>query len=89
VYGVTPSWADQAKRADFKAEATRTGGQVLTLNTADPGTNLEISHGIERSQRQALLTMPIARSFDQPWPGALLMLLGLAGMMLAAWGTRS
>lgn len=89
VYGVTPSWADSADRTDFTTQLARSGGKVLALNTADPDTNLAISHGIETSQRKALLTMPTARSFDQPWPGATLMLLGLAGMVLAAWRTRS
>lgn len=89
VYGVTPSWAAPADRDAMRTQLARTGGQVLTLNTGDPAGNLAISHGIEAGQRRALLSAPSARSFDQPWPGAVLASIGLAGMVLASWRLRS
>lgn len=88
VYAVVPGWIEEPNRAELESEVRRTGGELLTLNPADSRVNLTISSAIERSQRRAIMTLPSARSFDQPWPGAVLILVGLAGMMLAGWRRR-
>lgn len=89
VYAVVPEWMEAHHRAELEAHVARTGGEILTLNPHDPRVNLTISKGIENSQRRAIMTLPSARSFDQPWPGATLIAVGLAGMLLAGWRLRA
>lgn len=83
VYGIAPEWIDAGGRNDMETEVARTGGQVLALTPGDSLAAATIARGIEKTQRKAMLRAPLARSFDQPWPGALLALLGLAGVVIA------
>lgn len=83
VYAVVPSWMEAQHRAELESNVRRTGGETLTLNPADARVNLTIARGIENSQRRAIMTLPSARSFDQPWPGAALIAVGVAGILVA------
>jgi len=85
VFAVMPESEHPAQVDELRTVTQRTAGDVLVI---DPGaaTNVaRISSAIKAQQRSALLRQPHQRSFDLIWPGALLLLLGLAGSLIAVW----
>lgn len=82
VFGISPGLPDGAQRDEFAEVVEATGGSLLDI-TSDPAMEARIVRGIEERQRSAIRTMADARSFDVAWPGALLMSVGLAGVLLA------
>lgn len=87
VFGITPGIPDGAQKDELRRVVERTGGRLLDI-TSDPAMEARIVHGIDRQQRKAILAMPESRSFDQVWPGALVMGVGLVGMVAAAARSR-
>lgn len=86
VAAIMPPGSDAVHHADLEAQVERTGGTVQTLTATETVTS--ISRTIEASQRRSLLARPGSRSFDRPWLGASLILLGLLGMAASAGRLR-
>lgn len=88
VMGITPNVSAGAQRDEFRTVVESTGGQLMDL-VDDPAMEARIVHAIETQQRRAIMGLPDSRSFDQIWPGASLMAVGLLGMVtIGARGRR-
>ena len=83
VFGIAPTSIKAVHRQEFSAQARRAQGELLVLAPSDPHSTLAIVRAVERSQRRAIMALPTSRSFDVVWPGAALLALGLAGMVVA------
>jgi Ca-activated chloride channel homolog len=85
VFGVMPDGVEEPAVEELQAAAERTDGDVLTIEAGEPTNVATISSAITSQQKTALLASAQERSFDLVPPGALLLLLGLAGSLAAVW----
>lgn len=79
IMGISPGLSEGPEKEEFQSIVERTGGQLLEI-TDDPLIEDRITQAITRQQRQAIMAVPSARSFDVVWPGALVLAVGLAGL---------
>lgn len=83
VYGIMPGTADPAPMTDLREQLRRTNGDVLTIAPGEPTNTVVIRQAIQAQQKSALIVDRPEHSFDLVWPGAILLLAGLAGSGLA------
>ncbi|WP_418058813.1 VWA domain-containing protein [Pimelobacter simplex] len=81
VFGVMPGNTEPRAIDELRAAVRPTAGDIVTLEPGAPANVVTISSAIESQQKTALLTQAQDRSFDRIWPGALLLLAGLAGSL--------
>lgn len=88
VFAITPGIEASSQRDELQRVVRSTGGELLDI-TADPAIETRIIRGIEAQQRRAILAAAGSRSFDLVWPGAVVMTVGVLGMVgSAARGRR-
>lgn len=85
VFGIMPADNEPHATETMRAEVEKTNGEVLTIAPGEPTNVARISTAIKHRQKAALLAMAQDRSFDRVVPGAMLLLLGLAGALAASW----
>lgn len=88
VFGILPGEQDTKEAVELHEQVRRTDGDTLAL-VPGRASNVElITRAVQAQTRSALLALPSHRSFDLVWPGAALMLLGMAVAILARRGER-
>jgi Ca-activated chloride channel homolog len=88
VFGVMPAEGDPRATEQLRTATRSTGGDVVTIAKGEPTNVARISSAITAQQKSVLLAQAQDRSFDVVWPGAALLLLGLAGSIALAWRRR-
>lgn len=85
VFGVAPE-AGESRAADQLRDAARsTGGDIITIAKNEPTNVARIDAAITSQQKSVILKEAQARGFDLVWPGAILLLAGLAGSLVLSW----
>jgi hypothetical protein len=79
VFGVMPSNSDASARTQLQDQTRTTHGDVLSLDPAGATNTVLVADAVQAQQKAAILASPHARPFDLVWPGALLLVLGVAG----------
>lgn len=85
VFGVMPVAKDRRPTEQLRAAVRPTAGDIISITAGEPTNLARISSAIKAQQKTALLAMAQERSFDRVWPGAVLLLAGLAGSLLVVW----
>lgn len=85
VFAIAPSDLRPREGQELQRGSRHTGGDLLSVSLDDSTTSSRIVRAIERQQRQAIATLPRARSFDLVWPGGIAIGVGLIGMSWCAW----
>ena len=93
VMGISPGEAGRngAPERQFRQVVESTGGQLMDITT-DPAIEARITRMVDKQQRKAIMSAAGARSFDMVWPGALVMgvgLVGMVGMVVSAKRSRA
>lgn len=88
LFVVAPATDDRDAYEALRSAARSTGGDILPIQAGQPTDTQLIVNAVEAQQKKAILAAPRQRSFDQPWPGALLVCLGLTALTVADWRGR-
>ena len=86
VFGIVPENTDLDARAagdELHQQVLRTHGQTLTIPSDGQADTADIAHRIQSQAKKAVMAMATHRSYDRPWPGALMVGIGTLGAMVA------
>ena len=86
VFGIVPASDDpgyRAARDELHQQALRTHGQTLTIPSDGQADTADVAHRIQAQAKKAVMAMASHRSYDMPWPGALMIGVGGLGAMIA------
>jgi len=85
VYAIVPERNQPDATAELRHQTRRTGGDVLVVDPEDQAVTVVIQEAVTRQQKQRIVAAARLHSFDQVWPGGLLLVLGLTGSLLTGW----
>ncbi|AOG28938.1 vWA domain-containing protein [Cutibacterium avidum] len=86
VFGIVPENTDLDARAagdELHQQVLRTHGQTLTIPSDGQADTADIAHRIQSQAKKAVMAMATHRSYDRPWPGALMVGIGTLGALVA------
>lgn len=79
VFAIGPDTDAEAELAALQDQARRTGGDLLRIRSGEASDVGRITAAVESRQKALLAGGGPRRLVDQPWPGAVLVALGLVG----------
>jgi len=85
VFGVVPKSSNPRPTDELREAVEPTAGEVITIAPGEQTNVARISSAIAAQQKYAIRALAQDRTFDRIWPGAVLLLIGLAGSLAAAW----
>lgn len=88
VFGIAPEGAEEAHLDELRTAAETTEGALISITPGEATNVARIASDIKAQQKSAIMATAQDRSFDRISPGALLMVVGLAGALLAVWRRR-
>ncbi|WP_235736273.1 VWA domain-containing protein [Nocardioides alcanivorans] len=88
VFAIMPAGAEEAHVEEMRTAVATTAGDVLAITAGESANVARIASEIKAQQKTAIMAMAQDRSFDRIVPGAVLLLLGLAGALIAVWRRR-
>jgi len=88
VFGVVPHGNPADATLELRTQAGRVRGDVLLIDPADHTVPAVIARRIKAQEKKAILATSQGHSFDRVTPGALLLVLGLAGSLACVRSRR-
>ena len=86
VFGIVPANDDpdyRAARDELHQQVQRTHGETLTIPSNGQVDTDDVADRIQSQAKKAVMAMATHRSYDMPWPGALMIGVGGLGAMIA------
>lgn len=86
VFGIAPDSIEREGVTQLRQETQRSFGDTMEIRPGAPANTELIAQRVKEQSKKALLALPSHRSFDIPWPGTALLVIGFAGALAARGG---